>query len=76
MRRRRTALRSAFEDSVAKAKGLAAFARDHGDVFGRIQLIAKVGGGYKTLSLDDGETRDKVLEVATGQHLKQLFDAA
>ena len=51
----------AWEDSVAKAKGLAAFARDHGDDFGRIQLIAKFGRSYKKLSLDDIETRDKVL---------------
>lgn len=63
----------AWEDSAAKAKGLAAFARDHGDAFGRIQLIAKVGGSYKTLSLDDTDVRDKVLGVATGEHLKQLF---
>jgi type III restriction enzyme len=63
-----------FEDSAAKAKGLAEFARDHGDEFGRIHLIAKVGsGGYKTLSLDNIETRDKVLAVATGEHLKQVF---
>ncbi len=64
-----------FEDSAAKAKGLAAFARDHGDAFGRIQLIAKVSGSsdYKTLALDDIETRQKVLGVATGEHLKQLF---
>jgi type III restriction enzyme len=63
-----------FEDSAAKAKGLAEFARDHGDEFGRIHLIAKVGsGGYKTLSLDNIETRDKVLAVATGEHLKQEF---
>jgi type III restriction enzyme len=65
-----------FEDSAAKAKGLATFAREHGDEFGRIQLIAKVGGAYKTLSLDDIDTRDKVLAVATGEHLKQLFQSA
>ncbi len=63
----------AWEDSAAKAKGLAAFARAHGDEFGRIQLIAKVGGDYKRLPLHDIETRDKVLAVATGEHLKQLF---
>jgi type III restriction enzyme len=65
-----------FQDSAAKAKGLAAFARDHGDEFGRIQLIAKIGGGFKRLSLDDIEIRDKVLAVATGEHLKQLFQSA
>lgn len=64
----------AFADTVAKAKGLAAFARDHGDEFGRIRLIAKVKGAYKAVSLDDIETRDKVLGVATSDHLNQLFE--
>jgi type III restriction enzyme len=65
----------AFADSVAKAKGLASFARDHGDQFGRIRLIAKVSGTYRTISLDNIETRDKVLGVATSDHLTQLFVA-
>jgi len=65
-----------FEDSAAKAKGLAAFARDHGDEFGRIQLIAKVGSGFRTLSLDDIETRDDVLAVQGGEHLKLLFEGS
>jgi type III restriction enzyme len=66
----------AFEDSVAKAKGLAEFARKHGDEFGRIQLITKFGKNYKKLSLDDIETRDKVLAVTTSDHLKLLFEDA
>lgn len=63
----------AFEDSVAKAKGLADFAKRHGDKFGRIQLIAKCGSTYKRLALDDIETRDRVLTVVTGDNLRQLF---
>lgn len=63
-----------FEDGAAKAKGLAAFARAHGDEFGLIRLIAKVDGALKTLSLDDIETRDRVLAVATSDHLKLLFE--
>lgn len=65
-----------FQDSAAKARGLAEFAREHGDEFGRIQLIAKIDGGFKRLSLDDSDVRDKVLAVATGEHLKQLFQTA
>ncbi|MGO9898837.1 MAG: DEAD/DEAH box helicase [Solirubrobacteraceae bacterium] len=65
-----------LEDSVAKAKGLAEFAKKHGDQFGRIQLIAKFGANYKRLALDDIETRDKVLAVTTSDHLKLLFDDA
>jgi type III restriction enzyme len=64
-----------FADTVAKAKGLAVFARDHGDEFGRIRLIAKFGNSYKAIALDDIDTRDKVLGVATKEHLDQLFDA-
>jgi type III restriction enzyme len=66
----------AFADTVGKAKGLAAFARDHGDEFGRIRLIAKVRGAYKALALDDIDTRNKVLGVATSDHLDQLFKDA
>lgn len=65
-----------WEDSAAKARGLAGLARDHGEDFGRIELIAKLGGTYKRLSLNDPETRDKVLGVATGEHLRQLFAAS
>lgn len=63
-----------LEDSVAKAKGLAEFAKRHGDEFGRIQLIAKFGSNYKRLSLDDIPIRDKVLAVTTADHLKLLFE--
>lgn len=66
----------AYSDSVAKARGLARFANDHGDQFGRIRLITKVGGTYKTLRLDDIEVRDKVGEVATKDHLQQLFESS
>jgi type III restriction enzyme len=65
-----------WEDSVAKAKGLAEFASKHGDEFGRIQLIAKFGKAYKKLSLDDIETRDQALAVTTSDHLKLLFEDA
>ena len=67
----------AFEDSVGKAKGLAEFARDHGDKFGRIQLIAELKKGtFKRLRLDDTEVRDKVLGVDGPDHLRQLFAQA
>jgi type III restriction enzyme len=67
----------AYEDSVGKAKGLAEFARDHGEKFGRIQLIAELQKGtFKRLRLDDIVVRDKVLGVVGGDHLTQLFDDA
>lgn len=65
-----------FGDSVAKAKGLAEFARQHGDEYGRIELIAKMGSVMKRLSLNNDDVRDKVLGVSTGDHLNQLFAEA
>jgi type III restriction enzyme len=67
----------AYEDSVAKAKGLAEFARDHGEKFGRIELVAELKNGeFKRLRLDDTDVRDRVLGVSTGDHLRQLFEQA
>jgi type III restriction enzyme len=65
-----------WADSPAKAAGLAEFAHELGDRFGRIELIAKVGQKLKRLRLDDIPTRDKVRGVKTAAHLQQLFDAA
>jgi type III restriction enzyme len=67
----------AYDDSWAKAVGLAEFAKRHGDQgFGRIELITKVGKSMKRLDLNNTVLRDKVLGVQTNQHLQQLFDAA
>lgn len=65
-----------FADSPAKAAGLAEFAHELGDRFGRIELIAKVGKDLKRLPLNDVELRDKVRGVKNKAHLKQLFEAA
>lgn len=67
----------AYDDSWAKAVGLAEFAKEHGDKdFGRIELITKVGKAMKRLDLNQSAVRDKVLGVQNNQHLQQLFDAA
>jgi type III restriction enzyme len=67
----------AYQDSVPKAKGLAEFARDHGEKFGRIQLVAELKRGtFKRLRLDDIEVRDKVLGITSDEHLRQLFEQA
>jgi type III restriction enzyme len=67
----------AYEDSVGKTKGLAEFARDHGEKLGRIQLIAELKrGSFKRLCLDDTEVRDKVLGVVSAEHLRQLVEQA
>jgi type III restriction enzyme len=64
----------AFEDSVGKAKGLADFARLHGDDFGRIELIAKLGKNMKRLALNEPETRDTILALSTSDELKKRFE--
>jgi type III restriction enzyme len=65
-----------WADSPAKAVGLADFAYELGDRFGRIELIAKVGTKLKRLRLDDIPTRDAVRGVTSKAHLQQLFERA
>lgn len=66
----------AWADSVGKAKGLAEFALRHGDDFGDIELIAKIGGTLKRLSLNDTEIRDRILTVGTSDELHARFGEA
>jgi type III restriction enzyme len=64
----------AWADSVGRAKGLAEFAKSHGDDFGDIELIAKLGGKLRRLPLNDPETRDKILAVGTSDELQARFE--
>jgi type III restriction enzyme len=67
----------AYDDSWAKAVGLAEFAKEHGDrQFGRIALITKVGKAMRRLDLNMPDVQNKVLVVQGNQHLQQLFDEA
>lgn len=65
-----------LEDAPAKAAGLAEYAQRHGEKFGRIELIIVDGDKMKRLDLTDERTSDKVREVSTHEHLRQLFDGA
>jgi type III restriction enzyme len=65
-----------LEDAPAKAAGLAAFAAKHGHDFGRIELIIVDGDKMKRLDLADEAVREKVKEVSTHEHLRQLYDLA
>ncbi len=62
------------DDSSSKAKGLADFAAEHGDDFGRIELIVKEKGKLLRLDVNQDGVRDKVRAVSDNQHLKQLFE--
>jgi type III restriction enzyme len=61
-------------DSAAKAVGLANFALNHGDEFGRIELIVKEGDKLIRLDVNQDDVRDKVRAVSTNQHLRQLLE--
>jgi type III restriction enzyme len=65
-----------YDDSAAKAKGLADFALRHGDLFGRIELIFKKGNDLVRLDVNRVDLRDKVRAVSSNEHLRQLFDAS
>jgi len=60
-------------DAPAKAHGLAKFAQQHDYAFGRIDLIAEVGGALRRLDLKDETMRQRVFEAASPAHLKALF---
>lgn len=65
-------------DSVEKAKGLAKFAEDHGyhSPFGRIELVAEIGGHLKRLNLQDDKTREAVKKVTAQSELVLLYSLA
>lgn len=64
-----------LDDGSFKAVGLAQFARDYGDQFGRIELISKVNNKMLRLDLQNEAIRDRVLAVRTSSHLKDLYEA-
>jgi len=67
--------RTNLTDAVPKAKGLAEYARKHGDQFGRIEyIIVGRGGEIKRLDLNKEVIRERVLKVETQSHLEQLLD--
>jgi len=62
-----------WDDSAAKAKGLANFAVRHGDDFGRIELITDHKGKRLHLDVNQSDLRDKVRAVTDNQGLRLLF---
>lgn len=63
-----------YDDSWAKAVGLARYAQYHGANFGRIELIVKDGGVFRRLDVNDPETRSKVLGIQSNHQLKTLYE--
>ena len=62
-------------DAPDKARGLAKFAEVHGASFGRIELIAEIGGALRRLDLKDENVRKQVFEAPSSAHLKAIFSA-
>jgi type III restriction enzyme len=62
-----------FADAPAKAAGLAKFAAQHFDKFGRIILILIDGKAQKHLNLADETTRNRIRAVTLPEQLRQLF---
>jgi type III restriction enzyme len=61
-------------DAPAKAHGLAKFAQVHGPAFGRIEVIAEVGGVLRRLDLKDEDVRRQIFAASTPAHLRSLFN--
>lgn len=60
-------------DAPAKAAGLAKFAAQHADKFGRIELIMVDGNTSKRLELTNETVRNKVRGITHPNQLRQLF---
>jgi type III restriction enzyme len=60
-------------DTWAKAKGLAAFADQHGVEFGRLVIARKKGDRFQTLDVNDKATRQKARSMQSQNDLESLF---
>lgn len=67
-----------LEDAPAKARGLARYAKKHGHLFARVEMVIydRQNRRRQTLNLKSVAVRDHVLTVQTHQHLHSLFDLA
>jgi type III restriction enzyme len=66
---------SGLADAVDKAKGLAIYARDHGSLFGRIELIVLMPNDeIRRLDLGKEAIRNRVLKLSGKDHLDLLFE--
>ena len=64
---------STFNDNLAKAKGLANYAKENVNA-ARIQLIRLVGDKLIRLNLTSSLTREKVLKAISNEELDHIFD--
>ena len=60
-------------DSLPKLVGLASYAESHAAHFKRIEAVAKVNEGFRSLNLKESDVRDA---VRLGPSAKSLFEGA
>ncbi|MEH7076979.1 DEAD/DEAH box helicase [Neobacillus drentensis] len=62
------------DDNWKKAVGLAQFAKDYWNSFGRIQMIRKRGTVLKRLEFNNPVVREHILSVKNNEHLNTIFN--
>jgi len=63
-----------YEDAWQRAVGMARYADKHADGFGRIEMVRVEKGKVQRLDLVDEKVRERVLDVTSNAHLRELFD--
>lgn len=65
-------------DAPAKARGFATYAKRHGHLYGRVEMVIfePATKRKRTLNLKSVAVRDQVLRVQSAAHLQALFDIA
>lgn len=65
------------DDTFAKAKGLAQYAEDHGEGFGRLMMLKVEDEGEKAVvfgfDINDPSTRKKALRLRSNEDVQGLF---
>jgi type III restriction enzyme len=62
-----------YVDALPKAIGLAKFAEEHGEEFGRFIFARKVGNNWQYADMSDKTTRAKTLKMQPGSDIGGLF---
>jgi type III restriction enzyme len=62
-----------FADHLAKAQGLARYAKEHGEALGRVEMVRLVKRKPERLNMQDEKIRGKVLKATTAEQLKDLY---
>ena len=62
-----------YVDALPKAVGLAKFAEEHGEEFGRFIFARKVGNNWQYADMSEKDTRAKTLKMQPGSDIGGLF---